>query len=111
MNRLHQPLHQNKRKVALAPVRSFGWESVLECASFELELARAKGDRKRIEPLAESIKIVKHKIKCGEVFPLGLMLLVWRECVGVEPTNDLNDRSAVLKTVPTTGQEALPEEV
>jgi hypothetical protein len=36
------------------------------------------------------------------------MLDSWREPVEVESTNDPKDRSAVLKTVPATGQDWLP---
>ena len=35
----------------------------------------------------------------------------WREPVEVESTNSPKDRSTVLKTAPTTGQDWLPHEV
>jgi hypothetical protein len=59
-------LNQGKK-----PLPRASWDSVLECAAWELDRAKVMGDKKRITALGKTIKAARQHIQCGDAFPIG----------------------------------------
>lgn len=51
-----------------APIPMSTWDSIIECAEWELGKAKAAGDRKRIGALRRSIRIAREKLAAGVAF-------------------------------------------
>jgi hypothetical protein len=58
-------------KLPNPPLRLATWESVLECAEWELKKAKLRNDTGRVAQLKRTIIAARIHVQCGDPFPIG----------------------------------------